>query len=260
MSLILYDDYARNFSKSDEGKILAAKNLAISKRKGLTFVISPITLLESDITNKEAKDLLEWWEKNKDKVNDMKTLSCLQSTTSPILSLQQVHDFFLPKDEDSFYFISYVYVAEFISKRKLYYAACPNPECRSKGLYSLDETTFVCDRCMQKIEKPKFKYAFLVKVADYSGSVLASLLGNDLLGEMLTGYEINSWVQLTKNENEKEVNRRLEKSLNYCYKLKMRAKLDTFCCDPQVKVNIISGEKVNYAEAAKYYANLINLF
>ena len=260
IDLVLYDEYATNFSKDDEGKVLAGKNIAISKRRGLSFVCSPTTILDSNVINDEAKQLFEWWEKNKDKVGDMKSLSCLQSTTAPILTLQQVHDYFSPTKEDSFYFFSYVFVTEFISKRKMYYASCPNPECRSKGLYSLDEKTYVCDRCMQRIENPKFKYAFLLRVADDTGSVLASLLGNDILGELLTGYEINEWVKATKDESDKEVHKRLHESIYCCYKLQLRAKLDTFCCNPQVKVMILGGEKINYAEAAKYYANLIKLF
>ena len=187
----------------------------------------------------------------------MRRLSCIKSLDPPILTLQQVHDYFAPTNDDSFFFTSYVFLTDFIvTKKKFFYSACPHPNCRFKGLSRVHNTHF-CERCMHTIEHPKYRYAFALKLTDFTGSVIASLVGNDILGETFTGYEINEWVRITENDDNNKIKRRLNPSLYQCYKLTLRAKLDTFCADRRIKLIIINGAKIHYAEAAKHYANLI---
>lgn len=253
VDLTLWDEQADNFPESGNF-VISLKGAKITKFKGIALSSLSTTLLEINRDCEETRKLQVWYESAKTKVIDMEKLSSSSSFIYPIYSFSQAAEMF---NKDAMYHTAYCYITEIILLKKLFYCACPNPLCRGKGLYSPEPDLFLCERCHQRIEHPRYRYAFSFDVTDDTGSIRVSLLGNDILGEKITGYPINEWVEKAKDMNEVDMKSLLYPNLFTLVKLKLRTKLDNYNARVSVESSVIQGEIANFGDAALHYAQLI---
>ena len=95
-------------------------------------------------------------------------------------------------------------------------------------------------------------------IADHTGSIRVSLLGNDILGEKIIGRKIDDWVQETKDLTDIQIRTLLCPVFFNFFKLKLRTKLDTFNAETRVKTSVFQGDRLSFGDAALQIANIIN--
>lgn len=74
-------------------------------------------------------------------------------------------------------------ISRIMADRPLFYESCP--ECKKKVTPNDHSNGFYCVRCQKAFEKCKYAYNFTTRIADFSGHVYVSALGDQ--GDSLIG-------------------------------------------------------------------------
>ncbi|KAH0800523.1 DNA replication factor A subunit Ssb1 [Histomonas meleagridis] len=165
------------------------------------------------------------------------------------------------QNNKSEYYDLFILYTDINTQRKLYYNACPNPECKYKGL-TLQGTNYYCERCTNLINEPKPRFNFSIKVQDHTGAMFMSILGDDNIGNLFVGKNANDWVNDINGHEDEEnyIRQKLIQKFFQPMKLRCRFKLDNFMDQNRVKANVVAAEKLSFKEAALFYANEINKY
>lgn len=257
IDLTLWDDQADNFPENGNF-VLSLKGARISTYRGVSLTALSTTLIDTNPSGEMPDNLRKWFENAKSSVMDMEKVSRSGTFASPLLDLKEASQVYDSFKGESFYHSFCGMVIDISVIRKLYYCACPNPHCRGKGLYSPEPDLYLCERCHQRVEHPRHRYAFSMVIADHTGSIRVSLLGNDILGEKIIGRKIDDWVQETKDLTDIQIRTLLCPVFFNFFKLKLRTKLDTFNAETRVKTSVFQGDRLSFGDAALQIANIIN--
>ena len=134
---------------------------------------------------------------------------------------------------------------ECLGGRALVYPSCPNPECRNKRLTEVLDT-FVCDKCHRTIENPELKFCFRCKICDFTGSVFATVIGRDLLGETLLGLKPVEAEKANPRENPRIKEREFRE-----YKIGLRIREDLYKGVLRTTTFVTSISRIDYAKASR---------
>jgi replication factor A1 len=145
------------------------------------------------------------------------------------------------------------------TSRQLWYPACPNPECKNKKVEG-SEGEWVCRHCNKQISAPKERYAFAFSVADYTGSGFVSALGDDAIGQAVTGFTAATWAAETRGVDEQGMRKLLADAYFGDLKVKVRVKTDDYQGESRQKMTALQVVPVNYGEAARFYAEEIKKY
>lgn len=259
--MTLWDKEARDFP-TEGGFIVAFKDAKLSDFKGRTLS-SPSNLILNP-TFPEAYQIQSWINNNQINndfdFNKMATISNGGDISRSYLYLSQINDLELGTHEKPDYGTAIVTLSDVMLNRRIYYAACPNPECKFKGLTITDAQSYFCERCQRIIESPAYRYLFSIKVQDFTGSTFMSLLGDDQIGAIFTGKTAAEWHDETESMDENDIRQFFQDKFFMTLKLRCRIKNDQFNGKSFVKTNVFSAQKLDYADGAKFFANEINKF
>jgi hypothetical protein len=129
-----------------------------------------------------------------------------------------------------------------VTSKKLYYPACPNHDCKYKGLLTDDNINFTCQRCKKETTAPLYRYSFCVKLADMTGLVFAQVIGDESLGKVFTQMELKKIVQISsENDEGKIIREHLKNKFFSHFEVKLRVQTDTYKSKDHVKLTILSG-------------------
>ena len=260
--MTLWEDVARDFP-SHGGFIVAFKDAKLSDFKGRTLSSSS-TLIINPTWIDEAEKLQRWIfeciSENGFDFDKMESISSGSEVTRSSFFLSQINDLDFSNNEKSEYGSSIVSISDIIVSKKIYYNACPNPECKFKGLSTSNDGSFFCSKCQKIIEKPAYRYMFSVKVKDFSGSTYMSLIGDDQIGAIITGMTAEELKERTDELDETEIRKLIQEKFFTELNVKYRIKSEEYNGNNQVKINIFSAQPLNYKEGALFFANEISKF
>lgn len=158
------------------------------------------------------------------------------------------------QEEEPLYFTSVVVLRDIMSTRKLYYLACRNKDCRYKGLSLVEGEGYICERCKKSRSDPVPRYSFRVKFADLTGSIEATVFGNQL-GKFFTGMEIEEIVQLSQDLNDPKTYRELREKMHQGFyrKFEVKFKASINPRDPSKSIQIMceSAVELDYVKEPK---------
>jgi replication factor A1 len=244
------------------GCVLSVKDARVSSFNGRSLSASASSTVSIDPEIPEAAALREWAQSGIDFAS-LPNISAGSNFTTPYAYLAQINEQQLGTHEKPDYITAYVMCADVPVGHRMYYQACPNPACKFKGFSNRipGDNSFVCDRCHQTIARPKLRYNFSVKLADFSGSVQAGVLGDDALGAQFTGVGVDEWVCETNDGQDEHIaSSAVRKHYFQPLQVKCRVKTDVYNEISRVKVSLINATKVAFAEGARFYAAEIAKF
>jgi hypothetical protein len=140
--------------------------------------------------------------------------------------------------------------------RLLYYNACAGPACKNCKVEE-HGGIMICKKCGNQVTTPKERFAFLFRAADFTGSGYISALGDDAIGQPIIGYGAHEWAELTRNEDMEGCQQRVRVGWFLEFRIKVRIKADDYGGDVRPKMTAFAVTKLNYAEAAKFFAGEI---
>lgn len=259
--MTLWDKDAKDFP-NDGGFIVAFKDAKLSDFKGRTLS-SPSNIIIRP-TFPEANEIQNWIIDSQSNdsfdFNKMVTVSNGGESTRSYIYLSQINDLELGTHEKPDYGIIFATLQDVMLNRKLYYAACPNPDCKYKGLTITNDQSYFCDRCQRIVESPVYRYMFSIKVQDFTGSTFMSFLGDDQIGSLFTGMTALEWHDETDALEENEVRQIVQQKFFMNLKLRCRIKTDQYGGKSSIKTNIFAAQSLDYAEGARFFANEINKY
>lgn len=259
--MTIWDKEATDFP-NEGGFIVAFKDAKISEFKGRSLSSSSTLIINP---NFPAAHVLQSWinqcisDPNFD-FNKIATVSNGGEATRSFIYLSEINEFDLGTHEKPDYGSAFVTLSDIMLNRRLYYVACPNPECKFKGLIITDNQSFFCDRCQRIIENPAYRYMFTIKVQDFTGSTMMSFVGDDQVGALITGKTAEEWHNETCDLEETDIRQIIQEKFFTMLKVKCRIKSDNYNNRSYVKTNIITAQNLDFADGARFFANEINKY
>ncbi|OHT09579.1 hypothetical protein TRFO_21458 [Tritrichomonas foetus] len=257
--LTLWEKEARAFPNTP-GFVCAFKDCKLSDFKGRTLS-SPTIVEVRPTTFPEIYTIQSWIDSGVD-FDKLETVSNGGGDFHrQFIFLSQINELGLgTQPEKPDYGTAYLVLSDIYVNRKLYYVACPNPDCKFKGL-TLNNDSYFCNRCQKLYDTPAYRYNFSVKLNDFSGSVTMSILGDDQIGALFTGGKTaQEWHDETDDMEEAQIRQLVSPQFFMPLKVRCRMKTDTYGGMSTVKMNIFAASKVDFAEGAIFFANEINKF
>jgi hypothetical protein len=136
--------------------------------------------------------------------------------------------------------------------RPLHYNACPHPSCAHTHFATAGKQR--CPSCQMDVV-PNPRFAFTVKVADFSTSGVVVILGDDAMGKKILGSTAEEWAG--EKDNEKKQAQRMAVR-GRCFKMTVRMYVDEWkgdCLKERLLATAI--EPVDYAKGALFFASKI---
>lgn len=256
VEVTIYDNLAQKFPSKGHN-IVAFKNLNMSYKRGISFHTGPTTLMSLNIECNNRSILLNWWNEYESIACDLPRLAISGNFLGHPIKISEIEERGLGREENrDDYFIIDCIITEIDSRHKCIYPACPNALCRWKGLYQKDGV-YICERCLNHVKDPVYRYAFPLKLSDDTGSITATLLGNDVLGKDILGCTATEWASLTSNETPVEISERINRQAYRHFRMKIRAKFDTFSAITKTRFSIVAGQKISFSSGARQIAAMI---
>lgn len=258
----LWEDDAKNFpSEISVDRVLRIKNARVGEFHGKNLSVSADSIMKFlDRSDSDAAVLYDWYDENKDNVSTFEKISSGYGGgdyASQMIYLDQINTNNLGRGDTPDSFCAYVSLKDISQGRNLYYLACPNPDCKNKGVSS-EGDKFICNACKQIVESPVPRYAFSAVFGDFSGTAFFSILGDD--GKNILELTAEEWKDKTDGLEEVEKQKLVKPFLFKDFKLKARAKKETYNGEERVKMTVNSITEIDYADAAKFYAGEIDKF
>ena len=235
-------------------KIICIHDARINEFNGKNLSASSGSI-KIDPTIPETMKLQNWWTN----IGNNSTFQKNSTSEQTINHLSLIQEQQLGINEKVDYLTSYILLTDIPeSKKKFHYPACPNVECKNKGLTINEDGTFTCSRCHQNTKDPSYKYNFLMKISDFSGSAYSNIVCNDSIGELVFGLKIKDLVTKVKDLDDSSIRSFVQPFFFKHFKIKNRIKTDNFQNEDRVKLTAVSCEKASFSEMAKFYASEIN--
>ena len=258
--LTLWDKDAENFP-NDANCVISIKDARISSFHGRSLSATQSSIVTVNPDFPEAVTLRAWADSGID-MDKIENISVSRDFNAMNIFLSQINDLQLGTKEEPDYVTIIGVCSNVITSRRMYYPACPTPECHYKGFSNQTpvDGAYICDRCHQTIYQPKMRYNFQVRIKDYTGEAVMTVLGDDSLGAIFTGMTAEEWAQeFGEFGDEQKMREILMGSFFTPMKLKCRLKMDNYQ-DGRVKINILQAQKITFAEAALFYESEIMKF
>ncbi|EAX99058.1 hypothetical protein TVAG_433860 [Trichomonas vaginalis G3] len=251
--------YLANKLPEEPNYVLAAGPCRISPFRGKSLTMFDGNL-QVEPAIPETNAIRAWWNQTGQfTLGEMKSLSngdVGMGGNSQTLHLSAIDEQGLGQNEKGDYFMAYVTLAELSSNKKFCYAACPNEDCKNKGLTPNEDGTYFCEKCQQP-KTPRWRWMFNTKISDFSGSLYASVIGNDQVGDLIFGKKVNELHDELADVKDEETMKFTMPLFFRNLKVRLNARLDNYGMESRIKVNIVGASEMNYAEAAKFFASEI---
>lgn len=248
-----------NKTPDDPGFVIAVSGARVNTFRGKSLSMFDGTV-QINPGLPETNALQAWWmQTGQYNSGEMKSLSSGDmgmSGAAPLVHLSAVDEQGLGMGERPDVVMSYVLLTDLMTNKKFCYPACPNEECKNKGLSENNDGTYFCDKC-QQVRTPSWRWMFTAKLTDFSGMAFASVIGNDQVGEMIFNKKVNEVHDEMQGIPEDKIREHVVPLFFKYMKVKLRAKLDNFNSESRVKLNILGASEMDYGEAAKFFASEI---
>jgi replication factor A1 len=245
-------------NKMPEGNnyVIAVKEAKIGSYKGKSLSCFS-GIVECDPSFPEAAQIRQWWNASGQNAEFTQLTTGEGPSNAPFIYLAAIDEQNLGQSEKGDVFNCYVVLTDIISNKKFTYPACPNIDCRGKGLSAQEDGTFFCERC-RRTQDPQWRWNFTIKVADFSGSAFATIIGNDSVGELIFGESVNEMYRRMEEMDESAIRLYIQPLLFKNLNLRMRAKIDTFNSENRVKLTVYGGFETDYAKASHFFVSEID--
>lgn len=259
--MTLWDEMAVDFP-NEGGFIAAFKFVKLSEFKGRTLS-SPLNIALNP-SFYQAEVLKEWIDENLSKsdfdFSKMATISNGKEMSRSFIFLSQINDIEFDANEKPDYGTAFVSLNDIFLNKKLCYAACPNPDCKFKGLIRTENGSYFCQKCQKITLEPAFRYIFSAKIQDFTGLSSVNIISDDHIGALFTGMTADDWCRQTNGLNETETRMLIRDNFFKPLKVRCRIKSDNFNDKKSIITSIISADELNFAEGALFFANEIEKY
>jgi len=256
IEITFWGDAAENISLTN-GCAIAISETRVTEYRGKSLSVSIGSRIEIDPPLPHTAQLKAWWQSQGGSVTNLQTLSNSIDANTPILPLSAINEQNLGYSANGDYIVAYVTLTDLVSTKKFVYPACPNPDCKQKGLSLNADGSYFCQRCNSTTHEPKFKFNFTIKISDFSGTTIANVVAQDAIGEFIFGMKVDELTQQTANLSESDIRSFINPFLFKNIKLKLRAKTDSFNGENKVKLTVISIQNIDYSEFLNHYLSLV---
>lgn len=258
----LWGEEAINFPSNSDGQVIRIKSAKVGEFHGKNISTSPGSVTKLlDHSDPKAAELYEWYENNKDNISSFDNISSGSGGgdyQTQMIYLDEINTENLGSSEKQDYFCVYVILKEIPMNRNIYYLACPNPECRNKGVSSEGEK-YVCPNCHKVIEDPVPRYAFTALFWDFSGQAYFSVMGDDN-GKNIIGISADEWKQQVEEVEDSDRSKLVRPLFFKHFKLRGRARTESYNSEQRIKLTVQTTSEIDYADAAKFFAEEIRKF
>ena len=259
----LWNEEALNFPSDAQDSVITIKDARVGEFHGKQLSTSQDSILKVNPKIPEADGLLAWWSSNRDNISSFTHLSGTGggdfSSRTRTIFLQQINNGEIGSSHDTYdYFQVYATLHDILLSRNLYYLSCPNPDCK-KAVQSIDDSTYDCPNCKQQTHSPVPRYAFTATFGDFSGTGFFSVLGDEI-GTTLIGVKPEQWKEETEGIDDKEKRQKIVPKLFTQYKIRCRARTESYNNEDRVKLSILGIQNIDYAQAALFFAKEIEKF
>lgn len=259
----LWNEDAINFPMSAADQVLRIKDARVGEYHGKnlgTTSTSIIKLLPR--SDPDAAPLYQWYDENKENVDSFEKISSgfggSGDYSGKMIYLEQINTNNLGRNERPDNFCAYVSLKDISQNRNLYYLACPNPDCKNKGV-SLEGDKYICNSCKQAVDEPVPRFAFTANFGDFTGSGYFNILGDEN-GKNILDVTASEWKEQTDNLEESDRQKIIKPYLFKEFKLRGRAKNEPYNSEDRVKLYVTSITEIDYADAAKFFGDEIEKF
>lgn len=275
IDVTLWGETAEKFDESNLNRIISIKDARLSDFRGVQLSLTQSSVYKINYDDTYVTRIRQWWDANQGNLSSIKNLSVGDGGGTSVANhamLVDINEKYGSRqfnNEKNMYPSDYITVyASFVdvgTNKKLYYLACPNPECKGKGLTSEDNNTHYCSRCHKNTDKPMPRFAFSSKIADFTGSCYMNVIGDDSIAQKLINYKAQEWFEETggiyDDSSAKDYRKKLSVHFFDDYVFKLRVQKESYQESKITKrVSCVSADKVDFAAGAKFFANECNLY
>ena len=259
----LWGDDSLNFPMSSVDTVLRIKGAKVGDFHGKNLGTTSNTILKFlDRSDPQAANLYDWYDENKDNVESFDKISSGfggGDYSAQMIYLDEINTHNLGRGEKPDNFCVYVSLKDIPqNNRNLYYLACPNPDCKNKGVQQEGER-YICGHCKKVTDDPVPRFAFNAIFGDFSGSAFFSILGDEN-GKDILGVNAEEWKNGTDGMEDIDKQKLIKPFLFKDFKLRGRAKVESYNSEERVKMYVSAISEIDYADAAKFYAAEIDKF
>ena len=235
IDLTLWGEHALSYIKN-VNRIIKATEVQISNYRSKSLTTTFNSDVEYDPPGQRSEELICYFNDN----NNIKALVNLSESEKV-----ELFEHIIETSKEGLHNIT-CYVIDIPLEKPPIYFACPNTDCKNKGLISNSENKYFCERCYNVIDSPLIRYNARIKVSDFTGTIYATLIGDDKCGEILFGMSASNLFKRIITRSENEYKNMIKNLLFKEYKLRLRTKKECFNGYETFNVIIVSAIPIDY--------------
>lgn len=237
IDLTLWGDYASTYQK-DVNRIIKATDIQLSKYRCKSLTTTYNSDIEFDPRGLRSEELINYFNSN----DNIKKLIYISEQEKI-----ELFNHIAEASKEGVYEIVCYLVDIPLEKLPIYFA-CPNIECKNKGLISNNDEKYFCERCSSVIDCPLIRYNARIKISDFTGALYTTFIGDDNIGEVLFGMNACDFFKRMTSISENEYKSTINSLLFKEFKIKLRTRKEVFNGQEAMKTVAISVMPIDYGK------------